>query len=372
MARTPNLPYDPDRPLLFHVLHSMPEGPEGARALERLFGSGEPLVPGKPRRGAMGRLDREAGDGACLFFSPLRPFHGVPTPSRPTLGFDLDALAARGPVGWRPHDLLPSYGEAESRGEPLEATAEAHTVWGKRSVETLLRAEASRLRGGSGAASRASDEVLAVFGAPGVLGCPKGPRCAFDAFNIPPSVDRWPDALRSIVRSEVMLVGGVPARDASWVWDGISWRSLRAPQRGSEGPLREVDLMALFVAERACFATLDPRPHVARAELRVVDRACGPSRCGFRDVAWAQREVGKWGRVSILSRALALPRENLIAILRHELGHLVDPGEWTDGAEATADALAARVGGVPIRYDEMDLQTIDSRGRLGRPSHLLK
>lgn len=77
--------------------------------------------------------------------------------------------------------------------------------------------------------------------------------------------------------------------------------------------------------------------------------------------------------VTFLSRALTLPRANLVALVRHELGHLCDKDFDVDpGAEARADAIAREVTGVAIRYDRNDMQTTSTaRGtRARRPAHL--
>jgi len=135
----------------------------------------------------------------------------------------------------------------------------------------------------------------------------------------------------------------------------------------------------LFAREVARFAV--HYPFVGRTKIILVDREVSPYGRAWRDVAWAswrmslREPVGvDSARVSFLRRALALPRKNLIALIRHELGHLCDVrrSEPGPGAEARADRIAARVGGAPIRYDANDLQTISTaKGtRATRPAHL--
>lgn len=123
------------------------------------------------------------------------------------------------------------------------------------------------------------------------------------------------------------------------------------------------DFRRLFHAERARFAQF--YPHVGGANVALLDAPCPPHKpdCARRDVAWCFPATGA---VVFLRRALALPRANLVALVRHELAHVACPA----CSEAQADALAGIVGGVPIRYDRRDLQTISPRGRLGRPAHL--
>lgn len=135
----------------------------------------------------------------------------------------------------------------------------------------------------------------------------------------------------------------------------------------------------LFAREVARFAA--HYPFVDGATLILVDREVSPYGRAWRDVAWANWRMSPLepggldsARVNFLRRALALPRKNLIALIRHELGHLCDVrrSEPGPGAEARADRIAARVGGAPIRYDANDLQTISTaKGtRATRPAHL--
>lgn len=154
--------------------------------------------------------------------------------------------------------------------------------------------------------------------------------------------------------------------------------SPRVPIRNSR-PMTPAAFRDLFARERARFAA--HYPFVAKATLTLVDREVSPYGRAWRDVAWASWRAASRApggieamRVSFLRRALVLPRKNLIALIRHELGHLCDarrsdPGS---GAEARADRIAARVGGLPIRYDANDIQTISTaKGtRATRPAHL--
>jgi hypothetical protein len=133
----------------------------------------------------------------------------------------------------------------------------------------------------------------------------------------------------------------------------------------------------LFATERARFAR--SYPHVARATLHLSPRAVSPHGRAERDVAWCTWHTTPTGRrnrmhVWFLLRALALPRANLVALVRHEFGHLADPDIDAPGpgAEARADRIAREVSGAAIRYDARDLQTTATgRGtRARRPAHL--
>lgn len=69
--------------------------------------------------------------------------------------------------------------------------------------------------------------------------------------------------------------------------------------------------------------------------------------------------------VVVSRRILALPIENIVGLIRHELGHVVDPY----GTEQEADDAAEIVGGEPIRYDARDVETV-GLGKYPRPEYL--
>jgi hypothetical protein len=150
-----------------------------------------------------------------------------------------------------------------------------------------------------------------------------------------------------------------------------------ALQRRPNGrrPMTEAQLMDLFLAERDRFA--ESYPAVSEASLVVSDDACNGGRsepCPRRDVAectWKSRPDGRkmHQKVVLVRRVLSMPRANVVAVLRHELGHLCDPRALEDGAEKRADRIALEVTGEPIRYDDGDLQTTGA-GRNDRPPHL--
>lgn len=111
---------------------------------------------------------------------------------------------------------------------------------------------------------------------------------------------------------------------------------------------------ALFARERARFARVFP--DVRRACLVIDDARCGPGLCRARDIAYMTH--GRRGAtVVLLARALALPRQNIVAVLRHELGHAADPRPGARGGEQRADDIAEYVTGQRIYYDTIRLQT---------------
>jgi predicted Zn-dependent protease len=58
--------------------------------------------------------------------------------------------------------------------------------------------------------------------------------------------------------------------------------------------------------------------------------------------------------VGLYRDALRLPEANVVALIRHELGHVSAP----TGSEQHADNVAHVVTGQPIRYDARRIQTI--------------
>lgn len=115
--------------------------------------------------------------------------------------------------------------------------------------------------------------------------------------------------------------------------------------------------LSIFARERDLFAAWPGRAAaVVGARLQVEDVRCPPTgRCGARDLAWADPASGS---IHLLRRALALPWENVVGLLRHELGHLADPLVDRDGAELRADLIAAAATGAPVRYDDAGVQTV--------------
>lgn len=120
--------------------------------------------------------------------------------------------------------------------------------------------------------------------------------------------------------------------------------------------MTERELAKLFRAERAAFAATYPR--ALRCSLVLLDARCPLPPCAPRDLAACDVDTGE---IQLARRALSLPRANLVAILRHELGHAVDPWPTRRGAERRADRIAESVRGAPIHYDAQLVQTIDPR-----------
>lgn len=125
--------------------------------------------------------------------------------------------------------------------------------------------------------------------------------------------------------------------------------------------MRATDCHKLFRAERARFAHIFP--HVARSSLTIYEGRCGPHKlhCAQRDVAWTHPASGE---VFLVRRALRLSRNNLVALLRHELAHVALPNL----SEVETDALASAIGGRTIQYDRREIQTLGRGGP--RPRHL--
>lgn len=176
---------------------------------------------------------------------------------------------------------------------------------------------------------------------------------------------RNPDVLPSVARLQ---------RALNRLGDVAPASALRRRPNGKR-PMTEAQLMDLFLAERDRFA--ESYPAVSEASLVISDDACNGGRsepCPRRDVAectWKSRPDGRkvHQKVVLVRRILSMPRANVVAVLRHELGHLCDPRALEGGAEKRADRIALEVTGEPIRYDDGDLQTTGA-GRDDRPPNL--
>jgi hypothetical protein len=137
--------------------------------------------------------------------------------------------------------------------------------------------------------------------------------------------------------------------------------------------MTRTELRALYRRELARFTKVYPR--VAGTKLEIVDVDCpgqmepDPGTCRKRDLAmFVDRRSGGLA-VILAARILALPRRNIIAIVRHELGHASDVNLGRPGSEQRADDIAEEVGGQRINYDRYDSQTIGP-GRYPRPKYL--
>jgi hypothetical protein len=112
-------------------------------------------------------------------------------------------------------------------------------------------------------------------------------------------------------------------------------------------------LVALFLRERAKFG---PRCADVGLSLKVKK----PKRAKDRDQAYTDGR-----RVFFYQSALDLPEANVVALLRHEFGHVVQP----EGTEREIDLIAEQTTGEEIRYDARGIQTIGP-GERPRPAHL--
>lgn len=161
------------------------------------------------------------------------------------------------------------------------------------------------------------------------------------------------------------LIGGEGDDRTEREIDRMNWLEARRddPERA---------LLVIFAQEREKFLrTFDgaARDRVKKATLGFHHTYCprGLKQCAMRDVAWVSLDSS---RVHFVRRAAEeLPYENLVALVRHELGHLIDEEPDRDGSERRADTYAEKAGGEPIRYDDSELQTIGP-GALVRPDHL--
>jgi len=126
------------------------------------------------------------------------------------------------------------------------------------------------------------------------------------------------------------------------------------------------ELRKLFHRENAKFAKVFGRVPV----VLVFNGKCS-GHCVYRDFALTDWPMLGPAKIIFYERALSLPRKNLIALIRHELGHVYDPMVDSRGSEQRADDIAEYVTGVAIQYDQDDVQTI-SRGKYPRPDKLPK
>jgi len=171
---------------------------------------------------------------------------------------------------------------------------------------------------------------------------------------------------------------GDAARALQAVMDEIGLKGPKLDRRSNPAAMTDHELMELFVRERGRFAKKYPR--VAEASIEVSEAPCSSAsgQCGFRNVAyctWSGPDgAKKYQRVVVVRRLLAMPRENVLGVIRHELGHLSDDRASQGGGERRADAIAERVTGARVLYDANDLQAVGAcktppcRG--SRPDHL--
>lgn len=159
-------------------------------------------------------------------------------------------------------------------------------------------------------------------------------------------------------------------------FDHISVPKLQVVERRRNPPYDKDEELAQLLYRREQQAFSEIYPDLAGVPLTIVDQPCNSpgETCRVRDVAWCEWLRGGRGaktrmKVFLLRRALGFRRENLIAIFRHELGHLADPDADKPDSEKRADRIAETVTGEKIRYDRQDIQTTGP-GRATRPPWL--
>ena len=250
------LPWSRGEPILFHVLTSLPRGKEGAAGARAMARSMLSPSDERGKRSRVKEIDARAGDGRFLFFSSCRPYRGDEASNLPqyphadpALAFRWSAVAARGMVGWRPHDLLSAYESLgkrarRARAAPptdghLRAVADAATIWHEADARELSRLWCASLeaRGDERLGRRLYAEAKSVW-------APYARRCESELALVPfaraddvswsqpftvPSVRAerrrygnftgWPESLSFMFGPEVLLRGSVPVAAASWVLD---------------------------------------------------------------------------------------------------------------------------------------------------------
>lgn len=161
----------------------------------------------------------------------------------------------------------------------------------------------------------------------------------------------------------ITSIHSVPARDPGLIYgDGqfvveapFGFFSAHgvAPGMSAEG----LEFLALFAQQRALFSRWYPRAAATQLELSL-EPCIKPDYCSNRDFAYAEHDRNV---ITFQVRFLAYPVDNQAALLRHELGHIVDsiPYVINTGGEQRADDIAERVTHQKIRYTtDTWLQTI--------------
>jgi len=95
----------------------------------------------------------------------------------------------------------------------------------------------------------------------------------------------------------------------------------------------------------------------------VYDRTLFPE---YRDIAYTDGET-----IFMSDKIFDLSRENMIALLAHEIAHIYFMQRGIEHSEDEADEMAELLFGSKIYYDEFDIQTIDPRNtKPFRPEYL--
>jgi len=91
----------------------------------------------------------------------------------------------------------------------------------------------------------------------------------------------------------------------------------------------------------------------------------------YRDLAYTYMYDDENIIIVYAPKILKLSKDNIIAVLRHEIAHaiLIDNGE--EHTEQETDDLAEELWGDRISYDHNDIQTLKN-GKYPRPQHLPK
>jgi hypothetical protein len=129
------------------------------------------------------------------------------------------------------------------------------------------------------------------------------------------------------------------------------------------------DLNKLFADEVARFAAVFPACADTRWCFTPLPYTL-PGKIAYRDVAYA--EVDRVPRVVVFHpKILGRRTVNVVAVIRHELGHICDPWVMSEplNREQRADNIAEHVTGQRIYYDHNDMQTLEV-GQYPRPAHL--
>ena len=119
----------------------------------------------------------------------------------------------------------------------------------------------------------------------------------------------------------------------------------------------------LFLRLRGQFEAHDPALRTLTLKLRHKHFLPHPK---ARDLAWYDERDGT---VNLMVQALEGPAGRVEGLLAHELGHALDVDASRSYAERRADRLAKQVLGLPVRYDDEDVQNT-LRGVAPRPARL--